>query len=212
MFWTTLQKINMSIVSSDAKFTALHEHYNNTFTNIKESIKLRDKLTALILVILLFVVLFVFWPTDATIALTQISTEKLGLAISFDEGFLGSIIWFALLIAIVRYTQTVVYIERQYAYIHRLEEKLHIHFRDEITFTREGKSYLQKYPKFSDWIWTLYMIIFPSLLVVVILINIIGEWANFFPEISASLVLNTLIVICILISIAFYLLFMYYQK
>lgn len=140
----------MNDVSSDTRFTALHAHYNDTFANIKESIRLRDKLTALILLVLVFLALYTFWPSDAITAFSEISTQKLGFSVNVDVGFLGSIIWFALLGIVVRYTQVVVYIERQYKYIHKVEEELHEHFGNGIAFTREGKSYLKDYPKFSD--------------------------------------------------------------
>ncbi|HDH31562.1 MAG TPA: hypothetical protein ENH26_02190 [Candidatus Wolfebacteria bacterium] len=202
----------MTDVSTDTKFIALHKHYNDTFANIKESISLRDKLTALILLVLAFVALYTFWPADAITTFSQISAQKLGLSVSVNGSFLGSIIWFALLVTIVRYTQVVVYIERQYTYIHRLEKELHSKFDDGITFTREGKSYLKKYPKFSDWIWILYMVIFPSLLAVVVLVKIISEWMNSFSAVSVFLILNTIIALCILVSIVLYTLFMHYQK
>lgn len=202
----------MTKVSTDVKFAALHEHYNDTFANIKESISLRDKLTALILLVLAFATLYTFWPADAITAFSQISAQKLGLSVNIDGSFLGSIIWLALLVVIVRYTQVVVYIERQYTYIHRLEKELHSIFGDGITFTREGRSYLKKYPKFSDWIWILYIVIFPSLLAVVVLVKIISEWTNSFPAVSIPLVLNTVIAFCILFSIVLYTLFIHRQK
>jgi len=199
-------------VSSDIKFAALHEHYNDTFENIKESIKFRDKLTALILLVLIFMALYVFWPTDAISAFSQISVQKLGFVVNIDKSFLGSIIWFILLVTIVRYTQVVVYIERQYAYIQRIEKELQNHYDDEIVFTREGESYLKKYPKFSDWVWILYMILFPCILVVVVLVKIINEWIVTSSVLFLPIILNTIIAICILISIALYMLFMHKQK
>ena len=202
----------MESISDDIKFTALCSHYSDTFANIKESIKLRDKLTALILLVLAFLALYTFWPTDAITAFSGMSEQKIGLAISVDVGFLGSIVWFALLIAVVRYTQVVVYIERQYKYIHKIEEELHKHFDNSIAFTREGKSYLKDYPKFSDWIWTLYTIIFPFVLGVIVLVKIITEWAVFFHAITVPLLLNTTVAVLILISIILYMFFIHRQK
>ena len=138
----------MTEISSDTKFQALHEHYNDTFSNIRESIKLRDRLLILVLLVLALVVLYTFWPADAITAFSQITAQKIGIAVSVDGSFLGSIIWFALLATVVRYTQVVVYIERQYAYIHHLEEELSKNYDSQIVFTREGKSYLNKYPVF----------------------------------------------------------------
>jgi len=202
----------MESISDDIKFTVLCSHYSDTFANIKESIKLRDKLTALILLVLAFLALYTFWPTDAITAFSGMSEQKLGLAISVDVGFLGSIVWFALLIAVVRYTQVVVYIERQYKYIHKIEEELHKHFDNSIAFTREGKSYLKDYPKFSDWIWTLYTIIFPFVLGVIVLVKIITEWAVSFHAITVPLLLNTTVAVLVLISIILYMFFIHRQK
>ncbi|MBU1350119.1 hypothetical protein KKH19_03375 [Patescibacteria group bacterium] len=202
----------MDSVSDDTKFTALCSHYSDTFANIKESIKLRDKLTALILLALAFLALYTFWPTDAITAFSGMSEQKLGFAISVDVGFFGSIVWFALLIAVVRYTQVVVYIERQYKYIHKIEEDLHKHFDNSVAFTREGKSYLKDYPKFSDWIWILYTIIFPLVLGVVVLVKIITEWTVSFHAITAPLLLNATVAVLILISIILYMFFIHRQK
>jgi len=161
---------------------------------------------------LAFLALYTFWPTDAITAFSGMSEQKLGLAISVDVGFLGSIVWFALLIAVVRYTQVVVYIERQYKYIHKIEEELHKHFDNSIAFTREGKSYLKDYPKFSDWIWTLYTIIFPFVLGVIVLVKIITEWAVSFHAITVPLLLNTTVAVLVLISIILYMFFIHRQK
>ena len=159
----------MTGISSDIKFQTLYEHYKDTFLNIKESIKLRDKLVALVLFVLALMVLYPFWPADAITAFSQITAQKIGIAINVDGSFLGSIIWFALLATIVRYTQVVIYIERQYAYIHHIEEELQKNYNSEIIFTREGKSYLNKYPLFSDWVCLLYTTIFPLILISVVL-------------------------------------------
>lgn len=202
----------MSRISDDKKFEALHEHYNDTFANIKESIKLRDKLMLLILLVLALVVLYTFWPTDAVASFSQITAQKLGVTVSLDATFIGSVIWFALLIVVVRYTQTVVYIERQYAYIHRLEEKLHSYYEDGITFTREGKSYLEKYPKYSNWICTLYTQIFPIVLALMVSARIVMEWAHAAQANLFALILNSVVAFCILISLGLYMGFMHRQN
>ncbi len=74
--------------------------------------------------------------------------------------------------------QTVVFIERQYKYIHQTEEHLNNLLGEEIV-AREGKYYLSKYPLFSDWAWTSYTIIFPSLLIMISLYKILEEWGPF---------------------------------
>ena len=202
----------MTGISSDIKFQTLYEHYKDTFLNIKESIKLRDKLVALVLFVLALMVLYTFWPADAITAFSQITAQKIGIAINVDGSFLGSIIWFALLATIVRYTQVVIYIERQYAYIHHIEEELQKNYNSEIIFTREGKSYLNKYPLFSDWVCLLYTTIFPLILISVVLAKITNEWVDSAYRFSFPLLLNSALAISILISVVLYMLFMRKQK
>jgi hypothetical protein len=77
-----------------------------------------------------------------------------------------------------RYYQTVIQIERQYDYIHHLEEIIGSRFTGTRAFTREGKSYLNEYPLFSNWIWLLYTLAFPLIILLCITIRIYGELAN----------------------------------
>lgn len=199
-------------IPSDIKFQALHEHYQDTFFNITESIKLRDKLTILVFLILVFLVLYTFWPIDAATAFSQMVGQKTGISASIDQALLSSIIWLALLISLIRYLQIVVYIERQYAYIHRLEDELSKSCDNDVLFTRESKSYLKNYPIFSNWICMLYTIIFPIILIIVVIFKIINEWVISPYSFSLPLVLNTVLAAGILISLILYMLFMYKQE
>ncbi len=200
------------MISDETKFKALYEHYNDTFSNIKESIRLRDKLTAFILILLALIALYTFWPASALEAFTQITTQKLGFSTVVNIEYLGSIIWGVLMIVIIRYTQTVVYIERQYAYIHRIEQKLHDHYTDNVSFTREGKSYLEKYPTFSNWIYILYTIILPVLLLAIILTKIVSEWTSASWKPAFPVLLNTAFALCITVSIILYMIFVHKQN
>lgn len=202
----------MTGISSDKKFEALHEHYNKTFAIIRESIKLRDKLMLLIFLVLALVVLYTFWPSDAVSSVSQIASQKLGSTVTLDTTFIGSVIWLALLIVVVRYTQTVVYIERQYTYIHRLEDELRKCCESDVVFTREGESYLENYPKYSDWMYLLYTHIFPVVLALIISARIIGEWVHVAQTNLFVLVLNSVVAFCVLISLGLYMAFMHRQN
>ncbi|MCK5027719.1 MAG: hypothetical protein KAS07_04835 [Candidatus Pacebacteria bacterium] len=199
-------------MDDNTKLQILHEHYNDTFSIIKKSIKLRDKLTAFVLFVLTLVVLYAFWPNDAVNTLSQLATQEFGISVTLDTSFFGSVIWFALLIVVVRYTQTVVYIERQYAYIHQIEENLHQNFKDSVAFTREGKSYLKKYPTYSNWVCLLYTVVFPIIIITITLAKIINEWSIIYQANIFSLLINTSIAICIFISIFLYMIFMHKQN
>lgn len=66
----------------------------------------------------------------------------------------------------IRYFQVVIEIERQYNYLHALEIEINTFYKEKsVAFTREGKSYLSKYPLFSNWVWLLYTLFFPILII-----------------------------------------------
>lgn len=199
-------------MSSEIKFQVLHEHYLDTFQIIKDSIKLRDRLIALVILILAILVFYSFWPSNSITALSHVIEGKLGVLININPNFLGSIIWFSLLAVVIRYTQIVVYIERQYAYIHNIEEELSKNYNNKIVFTREGKNYLNKYPLYSDWICFLYTVIFPVILLSIVLLKIVNEWISWGCSFSFLLFLNTVTVLSIMITVVLYMIFMYKQK
>lgn len=193
------------MLTDDTKFQILHEHYKDSFTQIQEYIKLRDRLFILILIVVTLMLFQIYSPKDSGIAISQFVAKKFELENSMDISFIGSILWFGLLGLVIRYFQTVVHIERQYEYIHNLEEQISPYY-DNKTFTKEGQSYLNAYPLFSEWIWRLYTFIFPVLLLIVVFTKIINEWLHSETK-SLLLFINAAIFMFILISIILYLLF-----
>lgn len=196
----------------DIHLQLLYNHYEDTFSNIKESIKLRDKLMIVVLVLLSFFAVCTFWPTDAITTFSSFITQNTGAVLNIGTNFLGSIVWFGLLASIVRYLQVVIYIERQYVYIHKLEDELSKNYSNNVIFTREGKTYLKKYPFFSDWTCFLYTKIFPTILIVIIVSKIISEWIFYKNNPLPNLLFNSIIGICILISLILYIIFMQKQN
>jgi len=78
-----------------------------------------------------------------------------------------SMTWTLLLVFTLRYCQSTINIERQYKYLHKLEEKISTILDDEI-YCREGKAYLNNYPLFSNWVWFFYTILFPIIVIAAI--------------------------------------------
>lgn len=111
-------------------------------------------------------------PEAANSALTEYIANAVGVKVSKDSRLLDSMLWFLLLGTSTRYFQLNVQIERQYEYLHGLESYLNKYFPRTSVFTREGISYLENYPLFSNWIWFLYTIAFPVLLLAAITVRI----------------------------------------
>lgn len=185
----------------------LYDHYKDTCDITRDAVKRRDRL---ILFTILTVALFsfqAFFPTVSNQALSQFLIFKFGLNLQFNFAFIGSIIWFLLLIFTLRYFQVAVFVERQYKYIHKIEDQLNQELGKEL-ITREGKSYLSKYPLFSDWMWCLYTIIFPILLFVISLIKIYYECKSF----SFNTLFNTVIFLLLTFSIILYLKMIHFKS
>ena len=108
-----------------------------------------------------------------------------------------------LLSVVIKYFQSVVFIERQYTYLHSLEDNLSSEYNGQ-AFTREGKSYLSNYPAFLNWASFLYTMLFPAILAVVTTSKIVSEYRQYgYSEVL--LWFNVLIYIFIMISLGLYL-------
>jgi len=192
------------------KLTLLHEHYKETFIHIQDYLKLRDKLFGFVLVIITLMLFQLYSPAGSANAISELLAKKLELNTVIDITFLSSIFWFALLGLVVRYYQTVVHIERQYDYIHSLEDQLSPEFKGD-AFTREGASYLANYPLFSSWVWILYTIVFPTLLSAVVIVKITVEIMQA-KSIAVLLCINVLLALCIFLSSVLYVSLVHFRK
>jgi hypothetical protein len=199
----------MSTLTEDAKLQILHDHYKDTFSLLREYTRSRGRVLLFILVVVTLMLFQVASPKDAEIAMSEFVVKRLDLKSPIDISFVGSVIWFSLLCLAIRYFQTVVLIERQYRYIHRLEDQLSPTY-DGKAFTREGKSYLSNYPLFSSWADKLYKIVFPALLLFVVAIKMFGEWH--YGYLSVTLIFNSLMALLILVSTILYLLLIHFGK
>lgn len=187
----------------DTKLQVLQEHYSETCCHIQENRKSRDRLLGLILVVVTAMLFQIYAPQEAGSALSEFIAKTLGLQSPIDISFVGSVVWLALLGLVVRYFQAVVHLERQYDYIHALEEQISPLYGGK-AFTREGKSYLAAYSLFSNWAWLLYTWIFPTILTVVTSVKLAHE-IILAKAISPLLVINALLFVCILVSVVLYL-------
>jgi hypothetical protein len=96
----------------------------------------------------------------------------------------------------------VINLEKQYNYVHDLEGELAKEYDDK-AFTREGKSYLKDYPKFSEWLHIVYRTIFPILLLTAVTIKIVSDW-EIKGSSNAPLIFNSAIYLMLVISTVLY--------
>jgi hypothetical protein len=199
------------MVSEDTRFEVLHAHYVDTFGHIRHALGQRDRLFAYIVVAIALMLLRVVAPEETDAAIGGLIAQSLALAATVSLTLIGTALWFVLLALVIRYFQTVIYIERQYDYIHALENLLAPNYEGGTAFTREGKSYLSDYPLFSKWTWALYTIVFPVLLIVVLGVKIIAELRRAI-NFSWLLVFDALTFVAISVSVVLYLVSLHRKK
>lgn len=84
-----------------------------------------------------------------------------------DFRFITSILWFVLAYLLVQYYQRSILVDRQYTYLEKVETQLGTVVGTD-SFTREGKFYHEKRPKFLKHVRYLYGPVFISLLAIVV--------------------------------------------
>ena len=190
----------------------LYDHYKETCSIVGEAIKNRHRLMVFVLVILGFFAFQSIFPSASNTAVKDFLNFKFGLSSGIDLSVIGNFVWFLLLIFSLRYFQIAVFVERQQTYLHKVENELNKKLGEEI-ITREGKSYLSNYPGFSNWMWALYTIIFPLLLLLIAIAKIYGELKNVcVMGWSASLLLDTTAFVLLAPSVVLYLLMLHKKK
>jgi uncharacterized integral membrane protein len=138
----------MPLPSRDTRLEVLNDHYKDSFSHLQEDKRLRDQLFILVIVFLMLMLFQIYAPKESGEAISEFISRKLELKNPIDISFLGSLIWFGLLGLLIRYFQIGVLLERQYKYIHALEDQLSKIYSGK-AFTREGKSYLILLCQFS---------------------------------------------------------------
>ena len=196
-------------VTDDIKLQSLLEHYKDTFKYIREYLKSRERLFILALLIVLLMSFDLSTSLDHSKIVSTLIEKKIGLKLIISPLFIGSLIWFTLLSIIVRYCQVTILIERQYKYIHNLEDEL-CNFGGDY-YHREGKAYKKDYPLYLRWTRLLYTIIFPIFLLITISAKMWKEM-TVINKLMFYFYIDLLIYIMLLITIILYILQIRFHK
>jgi hypothetical protein len=175
----TESESNGASVSIEKRLDTVHDHYKETVALIRDREKQRDR--SFLVVILLYAVLVfqVQYPASflnslgtMSVAGGQLQVSRLPLPALLD------VTWVLVLAVTLTYCRAAINIERQYAYLHRLEEWLSAKLQTPGLYRREGRVYLKGYPVFLDWAWICYVVIFPVTLLIGTTGLIFVEWQS----------------------------------
>ena len=160
---------------SDAEFNNLCSHYKDTFEIHLRSIKQRDMLFYALLVIVAVFSMQIISADYIDAALRGYINKQLGIYVYKNSDLLGVLLWLFMFGFSSRYYQVVIQIERQYEYIHHLECLIGGKYPGTRAFSREGESYTRDYPLFSSWMWLLYTLVFPMIILAIVVVRIYYE-------------------------------------
>lgn len=151
----------------------LYDHYKETFLIIKETIIQRNRFFVMVFLMMTLQFLLASSPDSISYLIIDIIQKKYEIDISNQISTIQSLLWLSLLYLTMRYYQSTIYIEKQYLYIHSIEDR--ISNLKHIKFDREGGNYLLNYPKMNDFIDFLYKWIFPIVYCLTIFYKIKNE-------------------------------------
>ena len=139
----------------------LYDHYKETVNNAKQNENKRNK-KFLIIMTQIFILFLITFKSDGVIkTISDFLIMKWNIGLYFSINIIQISILISLLYCVIRYFQLNVQIEKLYPYIHKLEDKLATEVNDVIG--REGKNYLNNYPKTQNIIYYCYKFLFPIL-------------------------------------------------
>ncbi len=147
----------------------LYDHYKDSFSQIKDAEKKREYLFLFSLCFSVIVALQIGEPNLVLNISQEFVKTKLGEGAKINLNTIFSGIQFVWLWVLMMYYQKNVSIERQYDYLHTIEEQLSK--SSSLIIQREGKSYLNKYPWFLWIVYRVYTVVFPLSIISVALMK-----------------------------------------
>lgn len=144
-----------------------YDHYKDTFSWLRKYLDSRDRYFKYLVFLLAILVLNSWLPSDFSELAKIIVKKNIGVSGFSNFMLIDSLLLFSILSISIKYFQSNLLIERQYAYLHHIEKKLSRKLNNFNVF-REGKAYLDRYPIFLSIIHRIYTIAFPILLVTLV--------------------------------------------
>src|SRR4051812_3099514 len=106
------------------KLAILHDHYRDTCSVIRGHRAARDRYFYFVLAALAVALFDIATPQGFASTIADVLKSKAQLSSTPDLGYIRSLLWFLLLGFTVRYCQSALAVERQYAYVHKVETLL----------------------------------------------------------------------------------------
>lgn len=198
----------IDIIDNEIKFNSLYDHYKETICFIKNDLSKRDKLTFLIFLLLITYFFIELKPVDSIKVANDFLKNKFNFTLILNYEVLNIGILFFIFIFLVKYFSLSLYIEKQYCYIHDIENNLNF-FMGTTLITRESSYYLNEYPLLSALIDRIYKFFLPVFLILCMTYKSI----KIFQSINQIFEINTIsLLLSILIALISFLYLLYVYR
>lgn len=189
---------SQGMISPDTRVEILHDHYKESFNQLRSQEKSRDRSFIWVLVIYALIAVQVGYPSQFQEALSSVAVTGYEFSLAaMPLAALLTMTWIAALAVALRYCQSAVAVDRSYPYIHFLEKEISPTLGGGVLYQREGAMYEEDYPTILNVAWIAYVFVFPLAVSAVTFALLWNLWAN--PEYpSAYLWMNTIIGLSIL--------------
>lgn len=194
---------SLANMSDEKRLEILYEHYKSVVEHNRNNVRYRYRYLFYILVVVMLVLLEVFFPEDAQSFISGFLANIFDLPHNANFQIIETGLLFALMLLIVRYLQLVVTVERQYTYIHWLEDRLNEFFGEEL-ITFEGKFYGSNYPPILGCLNLVYKYCVPAIFVSVVILQIEMQIPVFHTKTNLISYLNSAVRAIIVISVGLY--------
>lgn len=180
----------------------LYEHYKETFSLSKEAQSRRNKSFLVLCILEAFSFLVLIRPEKAFELILDGINKELDMTLQVSNTILQTLLWLFIAYVMIRYIQDMLYVERQYDYLSKLEKEIAKNIEVNI-FSREGESYLYNYPMVLNFIDLFYKMLMPTFFMVINVVRIYKEW-KIVKGITIALISDTILCGTILIITWFY--------
>lgn len=182
----------------------LYDHYKDTIEETKKQESRRNKLFIIILIHIFVLFLISYKPESMCNVISDLLMERWQMGFYFSINIIQIVIMISMLYCVIRYYQINIYIDKSYPYIHKLEKELSSQVGN--TIEREGKNYLNNYPKTQNIVYYSYKYIFPVLFIIALIYRFIinNTWNNPAIKIPEGLITIILITLNIVYAIDMY--------
>ena len=154
-------------ITAEKRLEVLHDHYKETFGRQRDLERSRDRLFLWLIVLFAVLSVEIGYPAQFTGSVQKVSI--LGTEIDLTKLPLAALLtatWVLTFAVALRYCQTSIAVDRQYPYVHRLEEAISPMVGGGELYHREGKVYLRGYPLLLNAAFYAYNLVFPTILII----------------------------------------------